>query len=48
MKRSPKVRVEATGKNNFVFVDGVRVAKRGHPGGTQAGTWVSLEPGYEA
>jgi hypothetical protein len=46
MSKQPKVRVEATGKNIFVFVDGVKVAKRGHPGTAQAGTWVSLEPGY--
>jgi hypothetical protein len=30
MSKQPKVRLEATGKNIFVFVDGVRVAKRGH------------------
>ncbi len=47
MSKQPKVRLEATGKNIFVFVDGVRVAKRGHPGTPRAGTWVSLEPGYE-
>ena len=38
MSKQPKVRLEATGKNIFVFVDGVRVAKRGHPGAPQAGT----------
>jgi len=46
MSKQPKVRLEATGKNIFVFVD-EQVAKRGHPGTPQAGTWVSLEPGYE-
>ena len=45
-KQAIKVRVEATDKDIFVFVDGVRVAKRGHPGTAQAGTWVSLELGY--
>jgi len=47
MSKQPKLRVEATGKNIFVFVGGVKVAMRGHPGTAQAGTWVSLEPGYE-
>jgi hypothetical protein len=31
----------------FVVVDGVRIARRGYPGTSQAGTWVSLEPGWE-
>jgi hypothetical protein len=26
----------------YVVLDGVRVAKRGHPGTRHAGTWVSL------
>jgi hypothetical protein len=30
----------------YVVCDGVRIAKRGYPGTPQAGTWVSLEPGY--
>jgi hypothetical protein len=31
----------------FVVVDGVRIARRGYPGTSQAGTWVLLEPGWE-
>jgi hypothetical protein len=31
----------------FVVVDGVTVARHGHPGTPQAGTWVSLEPGWQ-
>jgi hypothetical protein len=31
----------------MALFDGVRIAKRGEPGTPQAGTWVSLEPGYE-
>jgi hypothetical protein len=31
----------------FVVVDGVRIARRGYPGTPQAGSWVSLEPGWE-
>jgi hypothetical protein len=30
----------------FVVFDRKRIAKRGQPGTPQAGTWVSLEPGY--
>jgi hypothetical protein len=29
-----------------IIADGVRIAKRGHPGTPQARTWVSLEPGW--
>jgi hypothetical protein len=29
-----------------VVVDGVRVAKRGHPGTPEAGTWISMVPGW--
>ena len=31
----------------FVVVDGVRIARRGYPGTSEAGTWVSLAPGWE-
>jgi hypothetical protein len=31
----------------FVVADGVRIARRGYPDTSQAGTWVSLEPGWE-
>ncbi len=34
------------GKETFVVVDGVKIAKRGQPGTAQAGTWISLEPGW--
>jgi len=30
----------------FVIVDGIKIARRGYPDTPQAGTWVSLEPGY--
>jgi hypothetical protein len=32
--------------HTFLLVDGVRVAKRGHPTTPQAGIWISLEPGW--
>jgi hypothetical protein len=31
----------------YVVVNGKRIAKRGHPDTPQAGTWVSLEPGWQ-
>jgi hypothetical protein len=37
-----------TGRDELYFeVNGKRVAKRGYPGTPQAGTWVSIEPGFE-
>ena len=38
--------IESDGTDVFVIYDGKRIAKRGHPDTPQAGTWVSLEPGY--
>jgi hypothetical protein len=38
---------EGDGADLFVLLDGLKIAKRGHPGTPQAGTWVSIEPGYE-
>jgi hypothetical protein len=37
---------ESDGTDIFVVVDGQRIAKRGRPGTPQAGTWISLEPGW--
>jgi len=36
------IKVVGEGRDLFVEVDGVRVARRGSPG-----TWISLEPGWE-
>jgi hypothetical protein len=33
------------GRDLFICVDGVKVAKRGAPGTLHAGMWISLEPG---
>jgi hypothetical protein len=38
--------LDQTGNDLFLILDGVAIAKRGHPGTPQAKTWVSLEPGY--
>jgi hypothetical protein len=38
--------MEGDGRDIFIVVDGVRIAKRGSPGTPQAKTWVSLEPGW--
>jgi hypothetical protein len=34
------------GRDIFIIREGVKIAKRGHPGTPQVGTWVSLEPGW--
>jgi hypothetical protein len=47
MAERPIVRVESEGQDLFVIADGVKIAKRGHPGTPQAGQWVSLEPGWQ-
>src|SRR5262249_5592947 len=41
-----KVSIEADGIDAFVVYNGVRIAKRGQPNTPEAGTWVSLEPGF--
>jgi hypothetical protein len=41
-----RIEIVSDGVDIFVVVDGVRIAKRGRPGTAQAGTWVSLEPGW--
>jgi hypothetical protein len=38
---------DGRGVNLYVVFDGVRIARRGYPGTPQAGTWVSIEPGFE-
>ena len=38
--------IQGEGEDLFVIVDGVKIAKRGKPGTPQAGTWISLEPGW--
>jgi hypothetical protein len=38
---------EKDGGELFLTLDGVRIAKRGHPDTPHAGTWISIEPGYQ-
>ena len=40
------IEIRSDGTGLFVIFDGVKIAKRGPPGTPQAGTWVSLEPGW--
>ena len=40
------VTVQSDGTDIFVVVDDVRIAKRARSGTPQAGTWISLEPGW--
>ena len=42
----PELTMLNDGKDTFIVVDGVTIAKLGHPGTAQAGTWISLEPGW--
>ena len=38
--------IESDGRDVFVVYNGVSIAKRADPNTPQAGTWVSLKPGY--
>jgi hypothetical protein len=40
------VKIVSTESDLFVEFAGIRIAKRGRPGTAQAGTWISLEPGF--
>ena len=42
----PELTMLNDGKDTFVIVDGVTIAKLGQPGTAQAGTWISLERGW--
>jgi hypothetical protein len=42
----PTLTMHNDGKDTLLVVNGVTIAKRGHPGTAQAGTWISLEPGW--
>jgi hypothetical protein len=42
----PECKIVSEGSDLFVVLDGVKIAKRGHPGTPHAKTWISLEPGW--
>ena len=42
-----EVSIKRFGPDTVVVVNGVVVARRGHLHTPQAGTWVSVEPGWE-
>jgi hypothetical protein len=42
----PTLTILNDGEDTFVVADGVTIAKRGLPGTPQAGTWISIEPGW--
>jgi hypothetical protein len=44
LARGPKVELEEDGTDMFVIINDITIARRGHPGTTEADTWVSLEP----
>ncbi|MCC6888513.1 MAG: hypothetical protein IT536_08275 [Hyphomicrobiales bacterium] len=45
-RKASHVQMICDGKDMYVVIDGVKIAKRGHKGTPQAKTWVSLEPGW--
>jgi hypothetical protein len=45
-KKISECKMENDGRDLFINLDGVRIARRGYPGTSYAGQWVSLEPGY--
>ena len=38
--------IRGEGSDLFVFADGLKIAKRGHPNTPHAKTWIPLEPGW--
>jgi hypothetical protein len=42
----PDIAITSDGRDIYVMADGVKIARRGHPGTPEAGTWVSLKPGW--
>ena len=43
---APVCEIHNDGENIFVFIDGVKIAKRGLLGTPQADTWIMLKPGW--
>jgi hypothetical protein len=40
------VKIESDGRDIFVVVDGIKIARRGYPDTPEAGTWVTLVEGW--
>ena len=45
---APGIVMHFDGHDCFIIVDGVKIAKRGHPDTPEARTWISLDPGFKA
>jgi hypothetical protein len=45
---APGIVMHFDGRDLFLIVDGVQVAKRGHPNTSQARTWIALDPRFKA
>lgn len=45
---APGVVMHFDGRDLFIIVNGVKVARRGHPNTPQARTWIALDPRFEA
>jgi len=41
-----EIEIIGDGEDIYIVADGVKIAKRGHPGTLQAKTWITLEPGW--
>jgi hypothetical protein len=46
MAKKPPVEIKSIGDEDFVLVDGVKIAMRGKPDTARAGTWIAIEPGW--
>jgi hypothetical protein len=44
--RGPEIEIEEQCADTFVVVNGVAIARRGSPDTSEAGIWMSLEPGW--
>jgi hypothetical protein len=44
--RKAAATIHSNGNDIFVSIDDVNIAKRGRPDRPQAGTWISIEPGW--
>jgi hypothetical protein len=45
---APGVVMRFDGRDCFIVINGVKVAKRGRPNSPEARTWIALDPRFEA